>query len=295
MPMPHSADIIWVLFGEQLVSRHVAACTQSFELSSHSLGPAWMSVCSIQSHCSGMHHTQPPQHCNYRVSGQGTPLWLCKNGSALVREVALLEEGLWSSTVGISSFSIELSQLSAQLVKEGRKQISGPIHICLLLTKVYCSLYCEQFEERQNHMDFCNSHGPLPVVECLLRTCWLNEWNNKLQSVLRECCIKKRNTCFRGNLKTLATPPQWQSTSIGREQTNMGDRGRLFVFLLWKLVAPSPPSPPHFCFTAFLPAVLREVKTRPPWAVSVLRFTASFLFNVFLVVHRQCLRGDIWG
>lgn len=53
----------------------------------------------------------------------------------LVREVALLErESLWSTEVDISSFSIELSQLSAQMAKEGKKEMS-------LWSRPYLCLY----------------------------------------------------------------------------------------------------------------------------------------------------------
>lgn len=60
--------------------------------------------------------------CIHRVTGLGTSMWLHNSRSSLVMEVALLErESLRSPAVGISLFSIELNQLSSQLVKEGRK------------------------------------------------------------------------------------------------------------------------------------------------------------------------------
>lgn len=100
------------------------------------------------------------------VSDQGTSVWLCNNGSSLVREVALFErEGLWSPVVGISFFSVVLSQLSAQLVKEGRKWVSRAIHICLLLTigLLFSLSYCEQFEGRDKVIWIIAA----PMVLCL--------------------------------------------------------------------------------------------------------------------------------
>ena len=108
----HSAVIIRVLLGEQLISRHVEACTQSFELSSRGLGQAWRSMSTIAAALG----ENAPCMC------LGTSMWLHNSRSSLVMEVALLErESLWSPAVGISLFSNELNQLSSQLVKEGRK------------------------------------------------------------------------------------------------------------------------------------------------------------------------------
>lgn len=78
-----SADIIRVLFGEQLISRCIATCTQSFELSFHSLGQAWVSACTIAT------ALVENAVCIYGVSGQGTSMSLCNNGNSVVREVAL--------------------------------------------------------------------------------------------------------------------------------------------------------------------------------------------------------------
>ena len=79
--------------------------------------------------------------CIYRVTGLGTSMWLHNSGGSLVREVALFKrESLWSPVVRISLFSLEFNQLSSQLVKEGRKQVSRTIHICVLLTTGLASL-----------------------------------------------------------------------------------------------------------------------------------------------------------
>lgn len=145
----------------------------------------------------------------WKLSGQG---------SGLIRKRRPLEPSGWYQLLFCCA---EPAFCSAS---ERGKEMSLKSHPYLSLTNnrstVLFVLLWAVWGERQSHMDHCSSHGALPVLECLIHTCWLNEWNNRLQSMLTECCITKINICFCGNLKTWAMPPQWQTTYFGREQTS---------------------------------------------------------------------------
>lgn len=146
----------------------------------------------------------------------------------------LAGEGLWSPAMGLRSFSVELSQLSAQLVEEGRKQTSGAIRICLLLTigLLFSLSNCEQFERKDKIVWIFAT----PMVPCLWWSayCIFVDWMSEIIN-FNQCCtnavFKRITICFHGNLQTLAVPPRWRATYFGREQAGTYGRGWLLCVL----------------------------------------------------------------